>query len=247
MHTAIRKKWHERFLLERFFEAAAINADISEEREVPDFIACLEGHTFGVEVTELFIRHDSDDLMQAQESISDRIVAAARNQYQASGAPPAHVTVCFRPRDDLRRLNRDKIANALATFVGKLNLSEWQRVDWHPRDGVELLPDQISFVHALGVPSSRMAHWGVARAGWVAPLMVESLQARVDEKALRLPSYRHTIAENWLVVVANALKPSQLIEVREDFEPSSISSPFDRTFFYGHPDRAVVELGVAAK
>jgi hypothetical protein len=88
-----------------------------------------------------------------------------------------------------------------------------------------------------------MAHWSVARAGWVAPLAVTPLQARIDEKAKRLPTYRDTVAENWLVIVANAMKPSQLIEVKDGFDPRRISSPFARTFFYRYPDRAVVELG----
>jgi hypothetical protein len=246
MDTSGRKKWHERFLLERFFEAAAIDAEITEDREVPDFIVRVQGRTVGVELTEIFISHDASSPMQAQESISTRIVASAQKQYQSCGAPPATVTVCFGPGQDLRKLNRDEVARALALFVRELNLSDGQLVNWSPQELVGPLPHQISFVHALGVPTFTMAHWRVARAGWVAPLVADSLQLRINEKAMRLSSYQDTVPENWLVVVANALKPSQLVEVREDFDPDSISSPFRRTFFYGHPDRAVIEVGRGA-
>lgn len=242
--NAHRRKQRELFLLERFFDATKLPAIIVEERERPDFIIQLDGRLIGVEITELFIAHSANsNTMQAQESISTRIVSAAQKFYKDSGAPPAHVSVCFGPGQDLRKLNRDETAKALASFVQSLNLSLWQRADWSPEECDEPLPQEISFVHALGVPSFDMAHWGVARSGWVAQLSVMPLQSRVDEKAKRLPSYKNSIEENWLVVIADATKPSQLIEAKKDFNPSAISSPFARTFFYRHPDSTVIELG----
>lgn len=240
-----RKKQHERFLLERFLEAARLQAEVTQEREAPDFIIRFEGRSIGVEVTELFISHATGrNLPQAQEALSSRIVSDAQQLYQASGAHPAHVTVCFGPGCDLRRLNRDHTAAALVSFVQGLNLSEWQRVDWHPEELDGHLPDEISFVHALGVPKSEMAHWGVARAGWVAPLTAEALQSRIDEKTTRLLKYKKTVSENWLIVVADGTKPSQLFDAKTEFDARAISSPFSRSFFYGHPERAVIELGV---
>lgn len=241
---ANRQKQHERFLLERFIDVAMLQAEIVEEREAPDFIVRVERGLIGIEVTEFFISHDpSRNSMQAQESISTRILSTAQRLYEASGGAPAHVTVCFGPGRDLRNLNRDQTAYELASFIQKLNLAEGQHVDWRPEELDGPLPYEVSFVHALGVPSFEMAHWGVARAGWVAPLEVTPLQARIDEKSKRLPTYQSTISENWLLIVADATKPSQLIEIKDDFEPQRVSSPFARTFFYRHPDKAVIELG----
>jgi hypothetical protein len=187
MRTKDRKKQHERFLLERFLEAAKLQAEVIEVREAPDFIIRFEGRSTGVEVTELFISHDTGrNLPQAQEALSSRIVSHAQQLYQASGARPAHVTVCFGPGCDVRGLNRDHTAAKLASFVQGLQLSEWQRVDWRSEELDGHLPDEISFVHALGVPKSEMAHWGVARAGWAAPLSAGALQPRIDEKTTRL-------------------------------------------------------------
>jgi hypothetical protein len=88
-----------------------------------------------------------------------------------------------------------------------------------------------------------MAHWAVARAGWAAPLTPEVFQSRVDEKAQRLSKYRDAVEENWLIVVADATKPSGLFDPSSQFDASRVSSPFSRTFFYGYPGRAIIELG----
>jgi hypothetical protein len=245
MRSEDRKKQHERFLLERFLEAAKLQAEVTEAREAPDFIIRFEGRSIGVEITELFISHDTGrNLPQVQEALSSRIVSHAQQLYQASGARPAHVTVCFGPGCDLRSLNRDHTAAKLASFVQGLQLPEWQRVDWRPEELDGHLLDEISFVHALGVPKSKTAHWGVARAGWAAPLSAGALQSRIDEKTTRLLKYRNTVSENWLVVVADGTKPSQLFDAKAEFDSRTISSPFSRSFFYGHPDRAVIELGI---
>ena len=243
--NAIRQKQRERFLLEEFIEVSRIDAQIVEEREAPDFVVRTGVALVGVEVTELFISHEMHgNTPQAHEAISSQIATKAQHLYQASGGPPAHVTVCFAPGRDLRRLNRDKTSQMLCDYVRGMNLSVWQRVDWRPGERASPLPDEISFVHALGVPNFGMAHWGVARAGWVAPLTPVTLQERIDAKSKRLPRYQDTIAENWLLVVADAMKPSSLIEAKPDFDAQAVQSPFSRTFFYRRPD-SFLELSAA--
>lgn len=239
-----RRKQRELFLLEQFLVALKLVAEVVEEREEPDFILKIDGQPIGLELTELFISHEGNgNTMQAQESISSRIVALAQRFYESSGAPPAHVSMCFGPGHDLRDLNRNNTARALATFVQRLNLVVGQSLNWHSEELKCSLPHEISFIHALGVPSYDMAHWSVARAGWVATLEASSLQSRIDEKAKRLGAYRESIAENWLLIVSDATKPSQLIRAEESFEPHSLKSPFTRSFFYSYPDGVIVELG----
>jgi hypothetical protein len=232
------KKQRERFLLERFIHTSKLNAQIVEDREAPDFVVRVGEALVGVEVTELFVAPGKgSSTPQAQEAVSSQIAVRAQCLYQAAGGSPAHVTVCFGPGQDLRGLNRDKSAQMLCDYVLGLNLSPWQRVDWRPEELDGPLPYEISFVHALGVPSSDMAHWDVTRAGWVAPLNPVPLQERIDEKAKRLPKYQRAIAENWLLIVADAMRPSSLIEAQSDFDAHAVQSPFSRTFFYRHPDR----------
>ena len=245
MSVVIRRKQHERFFLERFFEDAALTAEIVEEREVPDFIVRFEKRTIGVEITSLFIANTTPrNLKQEQESISTSIVSKAQKIYETSGARPVHLTVCFAPRRDLRKMNRDSTAEALSTFVRSLNLLDGQRAEWRPEELDGPLPDEISYINALGVPRFEMAHWSVARAGWATPLTTDALQVRVDKKSQRLSAYQKAIDENWLIIVTEGTKPSGLFYLNSQFDASNISSTFSRTFFYNYSNREVIELGL---
>ncbi|HEU0046661.1 MAG TPA: hypothetical protein VFQ43_03520 [Nitrososphaera sp.] len=249
MYPAGRQKQHERFLLERFIEAAGLATEIVEQREAPDFIVRFEGRLLGIEVTELFILRDTGrSLLQAQESMSIKIVSRARQLYEVSSAPPAHITVVFGLGRDLRNLNRDRTASRLAFFVQSLNLAIGQQFDWRPekKEHEGPIPDAISSVHALGVPTYEMAHWRIARVGWASPVTVDALQFRINEKSRRLLTYRNIVSENWLVIVADRTKPSGLFHAKPNFDPRGISSPFSRTFLYLYPERPIIQLGVSA-
>lgn len=240
---ASRQKLRERFLLEQFFRTAVLSAQIEEEREAPDFLVRVEGRLVGIEVTEIFISHDSERPLQAQEAISDRVVARACQRYYERGGPPAHVSVCFNPGADLRAIKRDDIAEALSLLVRSFQLAPWQRSDYRPEEATDPLLNYVAFVHTLGVPSKEMAHWVVARAGWAAPLTEQVLRSRIEEKAQRLPSYQSVVAENWLLIVADRTRPSQLFELNADLDAGSVSTPFARAFFFGYPEKHVLELG----
>jgi hypothetical protein len=190
MRAAHRQKQRERFLLEWFFEAAALPAEVTEEREAPDFIVRFEGRLIGIEVTELFTSHDiSGNLLQAQESIATRIVSRAQKIYQASGAPPAYVSVCFGPGCDLRNLNRDYTANDLASFVQSLNLTERQRVDWRPKEFDGPLPYEIAFIHALGLPSFKFRHGPLGRCtGWLGSTAYRGRYPVTSRREVKAPS-----------------------------------------------------------
>lgn len=241
-------KRYERFLLERFFEAADLRSEIIEERETPDFIVRIEEQLVGIEITQLYRSFDaSQRLEQAHESISSRIVHSAQQLYEKSGATPVNVTVTFRPGSSVRSLNRNHSAVKLARFVQTLDLPEWQTFNRSVAPGDQLLPEGISFIRAFGVPTYRYAHWSVARAGWVGPITAELVQSRIDVKAKHLRNYDANVTEYWLVLIADSLNPSQMIEIRPDFDATTISSPFARTFIYSYPRPTVVEVrGVAA-
>lgn len=241
------KKRKERFFLDMFLERLGIVPIRIEVREGPDFLLHMEDRTVGVEVTQLPIRDDSPEpLAQAVESVTDRIVAEAQRLYLASGAPPAHVTVLFGSWIKPDRIRRDLIANELVKVVQDMELETWKRVVWRSSDEETLdqpLSDTVHSVHALGVPESRMAHWNVSRAGWVATLTPERLQSGVSKKSAKIDAYQEAVRENWLLIVADSMKPSQAFSVPPDFPVSEISSPFAKTFFYRYPDGEVIEVG----
>ena len=80
--TLHRQKARERFLLERFIDAAKLNAQIIEEREAPDFMVRVDDALVGVEVTELFISYDRQgSTPQAGEAISSLIAVKAQHPH----------------------------------------------------------------------------------------------------------------------------------------------------------------------
>ena len=243
--TTDHKKARERFQLQRFFEASGFPASIlSNDEEAPNFVIGYEGRRIGVEVTEIFVAHEGPNLPQTQDSIASRIVARARTKYLTAGAPHAHVSVHFAPGRDLGSLNMHATASTLASFVKGLNLSVGQYLQWSSYalpNGP--LPCEIVALNMLGVERAEMGHWYAPRAGWVVPLAIEALQARVDGKAAKLASYKAKISENWLLIVSEGNKPSQFFSVESGFNRSAVVSPFTRTF-YGRMEGVVIELGV---
>ncbi|MEA3643997.1 MAG: hypothetical protein VBE63_29345 [Lamprobacter sp.] len=241
MNINHRKKQIERFFLERFLEASGMVAEIVNQDERPDFVIILEGRLVGVELTRIFISHSSS-VLQSQESNSDKIVFGARKIYESLDGYPAHISVFFASSCELQRISRDDTARQLANVVKEMELGKWSYVDWRP-ESLDSLGNVISIVHALGVPDPEMAHWGVVRAGWTAPLTVAQMQARINEKALLLAHYRKKVNENWLLIYSDGMKPSQLFELEAEFDASKLTSPFEKTYYFGHPERTLLELG----
>lgn len=240
------KKQHERFILGQFFNAANLRGEIVDDRsEAPDFIVKFGNELVGIEMTELFVSDGSNAAnLQTQESLAQRIVLNAQRLYVASGARPAHVSVHFAPRVDLRSVNRDEIAAALCALVKTQAPEVDQLVQWHQDYVGNVLPEAITYVQMLGVPERRMAHWTVPNAGWVVPMTQTVLQASVDEKATLLPRYAQRVATNWLLLVSDGPRPSQLFDDPSAPVASAISSPFARTFYFARMHGTVIELGV---
>jgi len=245
-NTSDQKKRHEQFLLERFFETLDIPLQIMEKREAPDFLISVDGRKIGVELTGLYKSHQTSDYrLQINESISDEIVERAKRIYQKQLAPPVWVRVCFSPSAKLKLLDRQKTAKKLSALIYRRDLKQGQHVKWCSEDfDEEQLPREIAFIYATGVPDSKMAHWTVVRAGWTASLKTETLQSRIDEKSKRLPEYQKIAVENWLVIVSDGHRPSQLFDTNYNFEQGKLTSPFSRTFYFNYPGRGLIELGV---
>jgi hypothetical protein len=142
----------------------------------------------------------------------------------------------------------------LPTFIQNLNLASDQNFDWHreklawrrdENDGP--VPREVSSIYARGVPNHRLAHWKVARVGWVPPLDESRLRAFIDEKAKHLAAYRSVVAENWLLIVADRTNPSQMRDCGSALNAGLVTSPVSRSFFFGYPQKFVIEVGTPIK
>lgn len=239
------RKKRERFLLDRFLSIAKIDALVQEEGEAPDFGILYEGRRVGVEITELFAQSAAGQLpLQAHESLSARIVAAARQAYEAAGGVPVHLSVSFFPGVDLRSVHRDTVAKALAAVVQELSPIRGQHVLWRNDYSDEDL-SAISLINVLGQSAAEFSHWGVAAAGWVAPLTKELLQQSISEKNTNIVEYRKRYDEVWLVIATIGNQPSQFLDKSGLSDPTEVHSLFDRTYYCSSFASELIPLGAA--
>lgn len=246
--SGLSKKQRELSLLTAFAKAADLKINVLEsERESPDFVVAFEGRRIGVEVTELFIENNGRSFQpHARTSIGSRIATRARQRYEELGGKPVHVSIGLTLGDELRNAKRDVLAESLAQFLVSLDPPLNQAISWHPAFENDPLPPEVHYLNILAVRSWSMAHWYVPESGWAVPLEVGILQAKVDEKASKLSSYRQTISEVWLLIAAKGTSAAQFFEIRSDLRPELVKSPFARTYYLSAFDRLVVRLGCVA-
>lgn len=243
-----RKKAEERFWLLQLQEKLGIDMIIpeGEEREEPDFIVEIDGEKVGIEVTYLYIKHAKNGSpKRAHESMVNEVVSRAKSIYEVTGAPPVNLDLIFKSSVDLRNIDRKQTAKILSDYVRKMNLSPGQckdiRSSYYEDTG---LPDWVYVLHVLGVPEELRTIWRVPGAGFSAPITVEALQERIDSKRYKLQKYSETVERNWLLIVSDGTKPSQMFHQTAEFDVDVIKSPFERTFYLSYPNRIFLEVGL---
>ncbi len=254
-----KKRRHERFLLDRFLKQRRLRPKSIEQPKPPnpDFIINLDGRMVGIEMTEIFIRSDKSTnhlqsteglLLQEFESITDHIVSQAREIYFETNDTLVLSKILFSQvtRDKRKRRQiAEMIAHKIQDMVSG---SSSKVVEWKPDvldKEAKLLSETVAFIHIYRVPEERFARWTVMRAGLVVKLTPKHLQDRINIKSQKLKSYREdkNFGEIWLLLVADRTRPSQKFERRSDSSFNSLSSPFDKTFYYCYAaDEQIVEL-----
>jgi hypothetical protein len=250
----LRKKQRERFFLNQFLERKGITPTGITPSETPDFLMELEGRTVGIEITEIFVQgsewkpspHFTGDLpLQARETYENRIVSRAERIYSETVKPLISVFIVFSNGINYAT-NRDGVAELIAHQVTDMSARNSHTADWKPgthENEDDLLCDSVSFIQIQKVPEKRFARWTVSRAGLVATLTQGHLQNAINLKKEKLNEYKVGADEIWLVMFIDRRRPSQMLQTPPDFSLESISSPFDRTFYYCFGTNApVIEL-----
>jgi hypothetical protein len=255
MRSDEKKRRRERFLLDRFFEQQGIKPKSIDQRKPPDpdFVIDLDGRMVGIEITEIFIRFSESKkhprgaaelLLQEIESITDQIVSQARGMYFKANDTLVQSDILF-SEIKLDKPKGKQIAELIANKVQDMVSEKVDRWSAATDDGSQLLIEAVSRIFIRKVREKGFAHWKVMRPGIVANLTLEHLQDRINLKAQKLKSYRRNqhIEEIWLLMVADRTRPSQMLQRRLDLPLESLSSRFDKTFYYSFPvDEPVVEL-----
>jgi hypothetical protein len=232
MATGDTRKQRERHLLDRFLEISGIPATVTSSREAPDFALTLDAKRIGVEVTEIYYPALTVGRSpQARESIEDRIVATARRIYAQVGGRHVHLSALFGGGVNVTRINRDSTAQAIAKLVATLPLNELSHTAWK-NDYEDSNLDALAYLNVLPVPAESMSHWCVARAGWVAPLTSQVIQAAIEEKNRKVSMYRQHFDELWLLLATDTGKPSQMFAFDVPTTNEGLTSLFDRTYLF---------------
>jgi hypothetical protein len=271
MSNDILKKRRERFFLDRFLEHDGKTPTGIEKGTPPgpDFLIDIEGRKIGIELTELYIWKKSkappkwtkgplphqpeEPNPQAAETCTDQIVSKARTIYDDAGNPPVGVNIRFSSwitsdqitSKQVATIKRDDVAKLIADQVQGMCPQTGQRVIWRSVDeGSEDSPlsAAVASINASGVPEHSMSHWRIARAGFAKTRIQKYLQDAINEKAANIIEYKKAAGEIWLLIVADLTRPSQLFSVPRDFPLDSLFSPFERTIYFGYPDREVLEF-----
>jgi len=198
-------------------------------------------------------------LLQAEETITDRIVSKARKIYFDAGNPLLMSTIWFSDRITLDKKKGDQIADLIAHQIQSMSRQNSQAVAWRSseaEDEERSLSEWVDIIHTHRVPEyrdaqwkDRFAQWTVARPGLVARLTPKHLQEVIDKKAEKISDYKRFACteEIWLLIVADGTLPSRMFYVAPDFPLDSVSSRFAKTFYYGYPAEGVIDLTDKAK
>jgi hypothetical protein len=232
MQSPANRKLRERHLLDRFLAVAEIEAWSVVNSEAPDFVLEHSGRRIGVELTELFRPANGGAIPpRAQETLTDRIVCAAKTVYESTCSAPAHVNVAFFEGIDVRSIRRDTVAERIARLVRELQPGSGTHTNWR-NDYKDRDLDPVAFVSAIRVPDKSMAHWSVARAGWRASLPEYLISDAIHAKNKKLPSYGSDLEEVWLVLAIEGSRPSQFFELNSVSHLGLLVSHFDRTYLF---------------
>lgn len=213
----------------------------------PDFLVITKTGPLGIELRQLFHpRPKTGPPLQALESIRNAVLEQARELCELRGLPPLFVSVDF----DLRRvipadrqyLIARKLAHLCADFLpSKGKLFELKREPLEPK----LLPGEIRGLHIAR--TGRSHHWTDIEVGMVLEDARQLLQNAINEKATKMDLYLRRCSRCWLLLSADAFRPSNFIEIDEVTRSHTYESPFERTYFLncfdGNPIRLrTVEL-----
>jgi hypothetical protein len=114
------QKDHERICVQRFLEAIGKVPTLIEDSEAPDFRVRFGDDVVGIEVTKsLRFGERGKDSPQAQANLRGRVMQQAWDFYNASGAPPLHVTAAFLDRPPLSGGRLAELSRVVAEFLQK--------------------------------------------------------------------------------------------------------------------------------
>lgn len=197
----------------------------------PDIVATLPSHIVGLEVTEIFMPHNTGNMPhQAVENYRTLLLTACRVEWHLRQCPHVEVHVHFNPSilipkrqiGELASLLCDVVAANLPAEEGYVSLE----FDWDRREA--FLPEQITVVHVVRFTGPGESHWLAPDSDFVMPLTIELVQSTLNRKSLA--NYREPGAESWLLIVDDGRHISASFALSEAVLKHQYYAQFERMF-----------------
>lgn len=240
------QKDHERICVQRFLEAIGKVPTLIEESEEPDFRVRFGDEVVGIEVTKaLRFGERGKDTPQAQASLAARVLNQARHLYDATGAPPLHVTAAFLDHTPLSGGRVAELSRAVAVFLQThaSGLELYQRDTIEPCEHTDKMPEIYS-LHFIRVPSPEYGAWAASGFAWCRPADESDFASVVSRKEKKLNSYRSSVPTVWLLVVVELFEAGELVSARDSIAPFTLPTQFDRVFAFNWLSGLVSEIPV---
>jgi len=243
------KKVCERIWLDRFRATVGLRFEIDDQREKrdnPDFLIRFEGRIVGVEITSLQLDQDKGpskgSALQAEFNLQREVISRAQKQYIAGKNRPINALVYFqtRRRKSLRSVDRRELARSIVESLRQIKLDplEQRRLD---RNSVPAVPAPVGFLYARGLPTDVRPRWQAVAPGWSKEFKPADVESVLAKKNGLIGQYRQTVAENWLLIVADGRYPPGMFRAPECNHTDLPASKFDRTFLLCEPDQFLIE------
>lgn len=205
----------------------------------PDLVAWCQNEKFGIEVTNFHRR-----LEKTREGEQDKIIDLACQYYEAMGGTFIDVSVCWAPRFEVARKDRDRLARKLAALASANvpPLRSLVNLDWRSFE-----PELIQAVDHVAINrliDYKRNTWHAAGGGIVPDWEQETLQNELNRKNGKPAKYRDNYAEVWLLIVSVFGAPSSWMEMTDAARNATYQSAFNRVFLLSSFPLAVFELQV---
>jgi hypothetical protein len=216
--------------------------------EEPDFLVSTHEGLIGIEVRQIFKVDGSPLPMQVLESEARIIVARAQEAAVNRNLPGLAVAVKFSPCADLRKSAREAnaielleiIANHVPELGGYVAL-----IGDEPHGFQKDLPSFVSYLRIFHPLEPCPPFWVAQGGGWIQTGCIELLAEAIESKNKRLPTYLKKCSRCWLLLAADGLNDSNLIQPYEESFRHIYRSLFDRTFYLEAFSRSVMELNTS--
>jgi hypothetical protein len=210
----------------------------------PDIV--FEECDLGIEITEYSLGQSKDGSRPRQlETVHQRIAHAAQAEYELSIKRRLQVSVLWTIFNECPAKREEKsIAQAIARLVtAKTSTRQETCSAACPQFNSSLLQKYGVEVSVYPIDAQGPSCWSSV-ACFCFPQEAPRIQAALDEKESKIPEYRQSCRNLWLLIVADGTFLSSQFHQDQTIRNTTFCSSFDRVFLLHEPRNAIHEFKV---